>query len=89
MTIQDGKSHTTRQAILIEGVDRLARPRLSTITGALFWELVTERQAQIVARVTGAFAYWKSAARRLKCREREIAMFSPVIEDRLRALAAC
>ena len=45
------------------------------------------RQARIVARVTGAFAYWKSVARRLKCGEREISMFSPVIEDRLEALA--
>ncbi len=45
-------------------------------------------QARIIARVTGAFAYWKSAARRLKCREREISMFSPVIGDRLEALSA-
>ena len=45
------------------------------------------RQARIVARVTGAFAYWKSVARRLKCGEREISMFSPVIEDRLEVLA--
>ena len=45
------------------------------------------RQARIVARVTGAFAHWKSVARRLKCGEREISMFSPVIEDRLEALA--
>lgn len=45
-------------------------------------------QARIVARVTGAFAYWKSAARRLKCKEREISMFAPVIGDRLEALSA-
>ncbi len=47
-----------------------------------------QRQARIVARVTGAFAYWKSVALRLKCKEREMSMFSPVIGDRLEALSA-
>lgn len=45
-------------------------------------------QARIVARITGAFVYWKSVARRLKCTEREISMFSPVIGNRLEALSA-
>lgn len=54
----------------------------------LFLGIGRERQARIVARVIGAFTYWESAARRLKCKEREIAMFSPVIADRLEALAA-
>ena len=47
-----------------------------------------QRRVRIVAQVTAAFAYWESVARRLKCAEREIAMFSPMIEDRLHALAA-
>jgi serine/threonine-protein kinase HipA len=53
-----------------------------------FLGIERQGQARIVARVTGAFTYWKSVARRLKCAEREISMFSPVIGNRLEALAA-
>lgn len=51
-----------------------------------FFGISKPTQARCIARVCDAFRYWKPAAQRLGCPTREIALFEPVITERLRSL---
>ena len=53
--------------------------------GELFGMSVV-RQRAVVRRVVDAFGWWESVARRMGCPVREVAMFRPVVQERLDAL---